>query len=99
MRPPHSILRSLLLGSTTLALLVLVAPSPTVAAAPEQPPPPGGCWNVKTTICTDCPDEVSKYCDPRASDGPFAQCVQAVSEPCAGYTCSQVDAELGPPCD
>jgi len=99
MRSIRSLLRTCSAGLPPLALLALVAPTSPVAAASDQPPPPGGCWNVKTTICTDCPDEVSKYCDPRTADGPFAQCMQTVTEPCAGYNCSQVDAQVGPPCN
>ena len=89
-------------GSLALVAVVLLGPLTTArvaAAAPDEKPPVPVCWNVKTTICTDCPDSDSKYCDPRSSDGPFSKCIQTVSEPCEGFTCSDVDAEVGPPCN
>jgi len=88
--------------TSVLALLAvaasgwLCAPGRAASAAPAAPQ--DGCWNLKTTICTDCADADSKYCDPRASEGPFTSCIQVLTEPCPGFTCSEIEVELGPPC-
>ena len=68
------------------------------AAAGPVPSPQDYCWTVKTTICTDCAESDSKYCDPRTSEGPFVSCIQSLTKPCAGFTCSSIDAKTGPPC-
>lgn len=99
MRPTPLSTPTRALGLAALALLALLTPAPLAAAAPEEPPPPTNCWSLKTTICTDCADYVSKYCDPRSADGPFAQCMQSLIEVCPGFSCSDVDAQVGPPCD
>jgi hypothetical protein len=88
-----------LLTLLALALLVPVTPARVAAPLPEEAPPVKMCWNIKTTICTDCAISDSKYCDPRSANGPFASCLQTTIEPCPGFTCADVQAELGPPCN
>jgi hypothetical protein len=57
------------------------------------------CWTIKTTICTDCAESDSKYCDPRIAEGPYVSCIQSLTKPCDGFTCSAIDAKTGPPCN
>jgi len=84
-----------------LALLALTAPIPLTPgrAAPAAPVPEPLCWSIKTTICSDCAEADSKYCDPRSDEGPFATCLQELKSPCPGFTCSDVQASMGPPCN
>ena len=87
-----------LLVLSSLALLGTFTPGRAAPAPDPAPPPQEGCWNIKTSICTDCADADSKYCDPNASEGPFVSCIQTLTQPCPGFTCSMVDAKTGPPC-
>ena len=80
---PHALLAALLLGG--------IAGSP--AAARPARALQDYCWTVKTTICTDCAESDSKYCDPRTSEGPYVTCVQSLTKPCTGFTCSAIDAK------
>jgi len=99
MRPLRTLPWTATLILLALALLGPMGPTLVAAAPSEVVPPANKCWNIKTTICTDCALSDSKYCDPRAADGPFVSCLQDTIEPCPGFTCSDVQAELGPPCN
>jgi|SRR5688572_6922905 len=70
----------------------------SVALATPAPALQDYCWTVKTTICTDCAESDSKYCDPRTSEGPFFSCIQSLTKPCPGFSCSSAEASIGPPC-
>ena len=93
--------RRLTTWTGALVLLALTAPIPLTpgSAAPAAPLPEDPlCWSLKTTICSDCAEADSKYCDPRSAEGPFATCIQELKAPCPGFSCSDVQASMGPPC-
>lgn len=84
---------------TLLAAVLVTGHAWNLASAEPASFVPDHCWTIKTAICTDCAESDSKYCDPRTADGPYVSCLQSLTSPCAGFTCSSVSASVGPPCN